>query len=334
MNATSEELLIRPARSAEMSKLAELVHGRLPDLMKSHEAAQPDHIERSLASLLPDETLLLAISDRLLVGLGALDLDQARVLAFYLDPKGARAGTARKLFAALEQKARSFGIRRLECSAKSQAWGFMERMGYEADGLPDDNQPVTMSKDLLGPADSPERRLAELHRSLGIPADYGVTHRLSIVPEAAELVSVGLDIFNRGTRLTANAARAWEAMRKDAGQHDIHLGLVSGYRSIHYQSELVRKKLAADQPIDRVLKVTAAPGYSEHHSGNALDLTTHGVTPLTQDFSNSRAYEWLRSQARLYGFRESYPNHNRHGIEWEPWHWCYREAYDPRARRD
>jgi D-alanyl-D-alanine carboxypeptidase len=332
MNDNREALLIRPARTAEMSKLAELIRGRLPDLMKPSGAAQPEHIERSLASLLPDETLVLAIADRHLVGLAALNLDQARVLAMYLDPKRARADVARRLISALERKAASFGIQRLECTVKPQAWGFMERIGYQARNLPGEGEPVQLFKSLLGSESAIERRIAELHRELGIPHDYGVQRRLTIVPEAGERVSVGLDIFNRETQLTADAARAWQAMRKDAIQHDVRLELVSGYRSVAYQAELLKKKLAADQPLDRILRVTAAPGYSEHHSGNALDLTTHGVTPLSQDFSNSRAYDWLRAHARLYGFRESYPNHNRHGIEWEPWHWCYREAIDPKAR--
>jgi len=332
MNDNHEALLIRPARTAEMNKLAELVRGRIPDLMKPTEAAQPENIERGLASLLPDETLLLAIADRHLVGLAALNLDQARVLALYLDPKRARADVAKRLIATLEEKAASFGIQHLECTVKPQAWGFMERIGYETLELPGEGQPVSLFKGLLGDEDSIERQMAELHRTLGIPADYGVRHRLTIVPEASERVSAGLDIFNRGLQLTPDAARAWEAMRKDARQHDIRLQPVSGYRSVAYQTELLRKKLAADQPLDRILRVTAAPGYSEHHSGDAIDITTQGVTPLSQDFSNSRAYEWLRTHARLYGFRESYPNHNRHGIEWEPWHWCYHKSFDPKVQ--
>lgn len=331
MNDHPEALLIRPARAAEMGKLAELVRGRIPDLMKPTGAAPPEQIERGLASLLPDETLLLAIADRRLVGLAALNLDQARVLALYLDPKRARADVARRLIGALENKAASFGIQHLECTVKPQAWGFMERMGYETHDLPGEGEPVPLFKSLLGDPDSIERQLAELHRTLGIPADYGVRHRLTIVPEASERVSVGLDIFDRGTLLAPDAARAWDAMRKDALRHDVRLQLVSGYRSVAYQTELLRKKLAANQPVERILRVTAAPGYSEHHSGNAVDLTAQGVTPLSQDFSNSAAYEWLCTNARLYGFRESYPNHNRHGIEWEPWHWCYRKAFDPKT---
>ena len=332
MNSNQDQVRIRPARASELPKLAELVRGRLPDLMKPHESTQRDSIRKHLAGLLPDEALLLAIDNRKLSGMAALDLDHAKLLAMYLDPKQARADTARQLIGRVEDTARAYGIQRLNCTVKPQAWAFMERMGYQATGLPDDNQPVDLSKRLFDEADDWEQQIARLHRELGIPANYGVKHRLRTVAEAQKRVSVGLDIFNRDTELSSDAAEAWKAMHADARRHDIELQLVSGFRGTHYQAELIRKKLASGQSIDRILRVTAAPGYSEHHSAEALDLTAPGITPLSQEFSMSRAYEWLKSQARLYGFRESYPNHNRHGIEWEPWHWRYRQNFDPRKR--
>lgn len=319
-----EPLRIRPARAAELPKLAELIRSRLPDLMKPSPATQRQNIEQRLGSLLPDGALLLAIDQRILTGMAAIDLDHSRLLAMYLDPKRARADTARQLINEVERTCRAFGIQRLNCTVKPQAWAFLERMGYRATGLPDDNTPVELSKRLLDDAGEYEQTLARVHRELGIAPNYGVRHRLKIVAEAPRRVSIGLDIFNRDTELSPPAAKAWNTMRTDARQHDIDLKPVSGYRSLVYQTELVRKKLTAGQTIDRILAVTAAPGYSEHHSGNAIDITAPGITPLTQEFSMSRAYEWLKAQARLYGFQESYPNHNRHGLEWEPWHWAYK----------
>jgi len=330
MNSIQEQVRIRPARAAELPKLAELVRGRLPDLMKPSPATQRDSIRKRLAALLPDGALLLAIDNRKLSGMAALDLDHARLLAMYLDPKQARADTARMLIDHIEGTARAFGIQRLNCTVKPQAWAFMERMGYQATGLPEDNQPVDLSKRLLDEASDEHQRIARLHRELGIPSNYGVKHRLRIVEETSNRVSIGLDIFNRDTELSPEAAEAWKAMKIDARRHDIELQPVSGFRGVQYQAELIRKKLASGQPMDRILRSSAAPGYSEHHSGNALDLTAPGITPLSQEFSISRAYEWLKSQARLYGFSESFPNHNRHGLEWEPWHWCYRKTFEHR----
>lgn len=332
MNSIQEQVRIRPARAAELPKLAELVRGRLPDLMKPGPATQSESIRKRLAALLPDGALLLAIDDRKLTGMAALDLDHARLLAMYLDPKQARADTARMLIERVEDTARAYGIQRLNCTVKSQAWAFMERMGYQATGLPEDNQPVDLSKRLLDEASEWEQKIAGIHRELGIPAEYGVRHRLRLVPEAKERVSIGLDIFNRDAELSPQAAEAWQAMKTTAQYQGVDIQVVSGFRSVQYQADLIRKKLSSDQPMERILRASAAPGYSEHHSGNALDLTTPGITPLWQEFAMSRAYEWLQSQARFYGFRESFPKHNRHGIEWEPWHWCYRSAFNARNR--
>jgi len=332
MNSIQQQVRIRPARAAELDKLAELVRGRLPDLMKSSPTIQHDDIRKRLAGLLPDGALLLAIDNRKLSGMAALDLDHARLLAIYLDPGQARADTARMLIKRVEDTARAFGIQRLNCTVKPQAWAFMERMGYQATGLPEDNQPVDLSKRLHDEAGEAHQRIAQIHRELGIPSNYGVKHRLRIVDETSSKVSIGLDIFNRDTELTAEAAEAWKAMKADARRHDIELLPVSGFRSVHYQAELIRKKLASRHPMERILRSSAAPGYSEHHSGDALDVTAPGITPLSQEFSVSRAYEWLKSQARLYGFIESYPNHNRHHLEWEPWHWCFRGSVGQKRR--
>ncbi|MFU8876890.1 MAG: GNAT family N-acetyltransferase [Wenzhouxiangellaceae bacterium] len=330
METMEQQLTIRPARSSELSKLAELMRGRLPDLMRSDEVPETLNVKQRLNSLLPDQALLLAIDNRQLSGMAALDLDHANVLALYLDPNRARAETARKLLEDLEQVAMSYGIRRLHCSVKPQAWAFMERMGYQAVGESVDGEPIRLSKPLADHFSPHERKIADLHQELGIPTDYGVSHRLKLIEEARGRVSVGMDLFNRDVELARDAADAWKLMRENARNHNIDLLLVSGYRSIEYQANLFRKKLDQDMPVDRILRTTAAPGYSEHHSGMAIDLSTYGVRPLERDFAMTRAYEWLKSHARIYGFHESYPKNNRHRIEWEPWHWCYRGTFSRR----
>lgn len=324
-------LRIRPARSSELPRLAGLVRSRLPDLMKPHPATQRENIEKQLTTLLPDEALLLAIDDRKLAGMAALDLDRARLMAMYLDPENARAEATRALIRAVEQHARSYGIQRLNCTVKPQAWAFMERLGYRATGLPDDNKPVTLSKRLLDEAEEWEKEIAALHRDMGIASNYGVRHRLKLVAENRNCISIGADIFDRDLLVDPKAGEAWKAMRSDAQRNNIELQLVSGFRTITYQAGLVRKKIESGQVIDKVLRTSAAPGYSEHHSGRALDITAPGITPLSQDFSMSRAYEWLKARAGMYGFHESYPNNNRHAIEWEPWHWCYHQRFNPRT---
>ena len=73
----------------------------------------------------------------------------------------------------------------------------------------------------------------------------------------------------------------------------------------------------------QILRVSAAPGYSEHHSGRALDITTPGYAALEEEFELSPAFAWLKKHAKTFRFRLSYPRRNTHGIAYEPWHWCW-----------
>ena len=90
-----------------------------------------------------------------------------------------------------------------------------------------------------------------------------------------------------------------------------------------YQCELIERKLAAGRSIDDILRVNAPPGYSEHHTGRALDLTTPGIEPLTMAFETTAAFSWLSRHAETFEFMLSYPRDNDAGIDYEPWHWAY-----------
>lgn len=323
MNQSMNQVKVRPARPAELPGLARLLNGQLADLMRSTPAGRPGPLQRRLNLLVRDQVLLIAIDDRQLSALSALDLDKSCIVALHLDPARASASTARELLKGIEQTALSYGLRHLSCTVKPQAWAFMERMGYEAQGLPDESRPVELTKRLLNSAPDFSIHLAELHDELGIPADYGVRHRLRIIEEARTLESVGLDIFEREVKLAPAAAGAWQHMHDAAAEQDISLKLISGFRTVKYQAGLIRKKIENGQTMEHALKTSAAPGYSEHHSGMALDLATPGCTPLEIQFSDTPAYRWLQQNAKIFGFRESYGQRNRHFIDWEPWHWCF-----------
>ena len=169
------------------------------------------------------------------------------------------------------------------------------------------------------------RRIALLHRSLGIPADYAQRCGLPLQPEARRLVSIGQDIYRREQRLLEPAARAWRAMVRAADDDGVHIELVSAYRSVAYQEGILRRKVEKGLAIGEILRVSAAPGFSEHHSGRAVDLTTPGYPPLEEVFEESDAFAWLSRHAAAYGFRLSFPRDNPYGVIYEPWHWAWRE---------
>jgi D-alanyl-D-alanine carboxypeptidase len=172
--------------------------------------------------------------------------------------------------------------------------------------------------------DTAQRRaaLAAAH-ALGVPRDYGRARGLAIVREPASLAFIGVDIHERAQWLAPRAARAFMRMREAATNVRIEIEIVSAFRSADYQLGIVRRKRERGLAIDEILKVSAAPGYSEHHSGRAIDVTSPGYAALEEEFEKSPAFGWLTRHAKRFGFRLSYPRSNKHGIAYEPWHWCW-----------
>jgi zinc D-Ala-D-Ala carboxypeptidase len=160
---------------------------------------------------------------------------------------------------------------------------------------------------------------------LGIPSDYGSRRGLTIHAEADELVSIGENPDGRDVRLSPAAAEAWARMKEAAFEVGVTLVAISGFRSIERQTEIIRDKLAAGMAIDDILLTVAAPGYSEHHTGRAIDIGAPGEPPLAESFAETPAFSWLEAHAPDYGFTLSFPRGNPHGIAYEPWHWCFRE---------
>ena len=163
--------------------------------------------------------------------------------------------------------------------------------------------------------------LRELHDELGIPEDYGHNGGPPVFDEALDLVDIGPNLVGRAQQLTPAAAKSWKAMGAAANADGVTLMIVSGFRSVDYQARLIRKKINAGQAIEAILEVNAAPGYSEHHTGLAVDIATPGSRPLTEEFETTEAFEWLGRNARRFGFSMSYPRDNPWGFVYEPWHW-------------
>ncbi len=164
--------------------------------------------------------------------------------------------------------------------------------------------------------------LRELHQELGIPDDYGRADGKPVFEEAAELIDVGLNLVGRMQRLTPATARKWTEMVAAAAADNVTLLIVSGFRGFDYQARLIRKKLNSGQSLSEILVVNAAPGFSEHHTGRAVDIATPGCRPLTEEFEDSDAFRWLTANAADFGFSMSYPRDNPFGFVFEPWHWA------------
>lgn len=167
--------------------------------------------------------------------------------------------------------------------------------------------------------------LQRLH-ALGLDESYAGRTGLPLTAEPSRLKFAGRDRYARALWLHANTAGAWNAMQRAAAANGLALEAVSGYRSHAYQLGIFERKLARGLTVAEILSVNAAPGFSEHHSGRALDISTPGEPSAEESFEGTQAFDWLQRNAGAHGFAMSYPRDNPHGIVYEPWHWCFSDG--------
>ena len=169
----------------------------------------------------------------------------------------------------------------------------------------------------------------KLHLELGIPADYGRDGRPPSYAEALDLIDVGPNLVGRMQSLTPIAAASWQRMAEASSDDGIRLLIVSGFRTAEYQADLIRRKIDSGQSIEEILKVNAAPGFSQHHTGAAIDIASPGTRPLTEEFETSDAFAWLTQNAAEFGFSMTYPRDNEYGFVYEPGHWALEDQARP-----
>jgi len=175
----------------------------------------------------------------------------------------------------------------------------------------------------LNKSDEFHLQLRQLHAALGISEDYASQCKLPLCPEPDSLVDTELDFYQRPQKLTQAAFDAWTAMKTAATEQGFSLFLISAFRGLQYQHDLIARKLQNGQTIEQILVVNAAPGFSQHHTGCAVDVGTLGCDALTIEFENTEVFQWLKENAGSFDFYMSYPRNNAYGIDYEPWHWCF-----------
>lgn len=171
-----------------------------------------------------------------------------------------------------------------------------------------------------------DNTLSLLHASLGIPTDLLARKALPFYSEARELALAETDANGRDHLLVPAAAGAWQAMKAAAQADGICLYIVSAFRDLREQADIIRDKLQRRMPMETILMLSAPPGYSEHHTGLAVDINTPGCEEREEMFEHTDAFRWLTQHAGRFGFVLSYPRGNDIGFIYEPWHWRYQPA--------
>ncbi|MBE9162277.1 MULTISPECIES: D-alanyl-D-alanine carboxypeptidase family protein [Microcoleaceae] len=140
---------------------------------------------------------------------------------------------------------------------------------------------------------------------------------------AADLVNVTSD---GGIKLRKAAAAKYQEMANAAAASGIYFAPISGFRSVEDQQHVFFDvKAERRQNATKRAEVSAPPGYSEHHTGYAIDIGDGSApeTNLSQSFDNTQAFKWLEANAPAFSFEMSFPKNNRQGVSYEPWHWRF-----------
>lgn len=124
-----------------------------------------------------------------------------------------------------------------------------------------------------------------------------------------------------GESLHQEAMLALKTMMEAAQKEGIFLFLVSGFRDLSTQHLLFEARAAELGSDEAAAKAVAPPGYSEHHTGYAIDLAD-GLNDF-RDFEHTAAFRWMTAHGHEYGFELSFPPGNSQGVDYEPWHWRF-----------
>jgi murein DD-endopeptidase MepM/ murein hydrolase activator NlpD len=136
-------------------------------------------------------------------------------------------------------------------------------------------------------------------------------------------ITVGGVATGRTELLKKDAAASFEKMRADAQAKGINLYGISGFRDVASQTQLWNQQVAKLGSPQQAATVSAPPGYSEHHTGYAVDLGTNQSTDLSPSFEYTPAYAWLSQNASKYGFQQSFTGQPGQGAGKESWHFRF-----------
>jgi zinc D-Ala-D-Ala carboxypeptidase len=183
-------------------------------------------------------------------------------------------------------------------------------------------------KPLLRPGDRPVDRAFPKIDCTSVTALSYYGHLPYSEASDNELVSIG-----NGERLRRTAAASFRRMQGAAAQAGIALVPLSGFRDRAEQNSLFYDVAAErGQSLQERAQTSAPPGYSEHHTGYAVDIGD-GNEPgydFNQAFAQTDAGRWLQANGGKYGFELSFPP-GVTCVSYEPWHW--RWVGDPESEQ-
>ncbi|MBE9043882.1 D-alanyl-D-alanine carboxypeptidase family protein [Pleurocapsales cyanobacterium LEGE 10410] len=177
------------------------------------------------------------------------------------------------------------------------------------------------------PSKQPESSVVQQNLAKQIPNQPSQGDLLGHLPyEIAPQSELEAITAEGNLKMRSAAAKKFRQMQADARADGIQLIPISAFRTTEAQEQLffgIKEQL--EQDAAKRAEVSAPPGYSEHHTGYAIDIGD-GDAPATHlevEFAETAAFRWLEQNALRYSFELSFPPNNKQGVSYEPWHWRF-----------
>ncbi|MGM0124394.1 zinc D-Ala-D-Ala carboxypeptidase [Enterococcus sp. AZ194] len=156
----------------------------------------------------------------------------------------------------------------------------------------------------------------------------------------SEIKDSQLVSLSNGFEVDKRIAKEFAALEDAAKKAGYPLVTISAFRSVAYQEEVFAEGvtqnmsklgISEEEAKKEAKKTMTEPGYSEHHTGLALDVVDEqwnknyvgGV--LDERFGDQPGAKWLAENASKFGFIIRYPKNQEKitSITYEPWHIRY-----------
>jgi LAS superfamily LD-carboxypeptidase LdcB len=135
--------------------------------------------------------------------------------------------------------------------------------------------------------------------------------------------------------------KSFSKMRSAALKDNIHLQIVSGYRSFSQQKQIWENKYnqlskthSSSEAILEIMTYSSIPGTSRHHWGTDIDIIDQSVQLPEEDILLEKHYQgtgvfsnlkiWMERYGSDFGFELVYTDDTtRKGFLYEPWHYSF-----------
>ena len=158
------------------------------------------------------------------------------------------------------------------------------------------------------------RKLILVNRENPVPPGY---------QDSVDLVSVAVE-ENFSVPLQKEAAEKYLQLKRHLSSLGIHVEALSGFRTRETQERIWNESVAAHGEA-HARRYVAKPGFSEHQTGLALDVTLYDAHGNQVEDDDVEAYGKLHPHLHEFGFILRYPagKEDVTGYPFEPWHIRY-----------